>query len=340
MIAATVAVVIGVLGGLAGASAMLARARRGGTPIDAPDERRLHQRPTPRGGGVGIAFATFATTPLAMHDGDSRTVALIVAWASLNGLIGIVDDYRPIRQRYKLVAQLAGAVLVVAAGLRLDVLVVPPLGNLDLGAAGVVFSVLWLVWLANVFNFMDGMDALAAGCGILMFATLAALGYAAGGAGPAIFLVTIAGGLAGFLPFNLPPARIFMGDGASLFCGAALGGAALAIARTGGERSSITAAALVAGPFVWDATFTFVRRVLRGEPIRSHRTHLFQRLAVAGWTHARVRGIYLAATLLGAAAAIASAWGETTLQATALAVALVAAVALAATARQVERQRT
>jgi UDP-GlcNAc:undecaprenyl-phosphate GlcNAc-1-phosphate transferase len=340
MIAATVAVVVGVLGGLSGAAVMLARARRGATPIDAPDERRLHQRPTPRGGGVGIVMATLATAPLALRGGEIEPIALVVGWALLNGLIGIVDDYRPIRQRYKLLAQLVGATLVVAADLRLDVLVVPPLGAVDLGPGGAIFSVLWLVWIANVFNFMDGMDALATGCGIVMFAALAALGYADGGAAAALVLLTIAGGLAGFLPFNVPPARIFMGDGASLFCGAAYGGAALALAVGGSARASITAAALVAGPFVWDATFTFVRRVIRGEPIRSHRTHLFQRLAVAGWPHARVRGVYLAATALGVAAAVATAWGGVLLQAAALASALVAGVALAVVTRRVERQRT
>jgi UDP-N-acetylmuramyl pentapeptide phosphotransferase/UDP-N-acetylglucosamine-1-phosphate transferase len=325
--------ILGLAMGAGGAAIMLARARRGGLPVDLPDDRRLHQTPTPRGGGIGIPLAGLAAIPFALGAADARATSLVVlGWALPNGLLGLVDDYRPMRSRVKFAIQLAVALAVAALGLRIDVLAVPPFPPLALGWAGIPFTALWLVWMANVFNFMDGMDALAAGSGVVFFVALAILATATGLGAVAAGL---AGGLAGFLVYNAPPAKMFMGDAGSLFVGAALGGLAVALA----PAVPFCASVLLLGTFVWDATYTIVRRLFRGDPMLPHRTHLFQRLALAGWSHGRVRAVYFSLALAAAGGALAYPVLPSGAQAALLGAALAAGVGLVAITRRLERLR-
>lgn len=319
-----VAALAGGILGASGARAMLGRARRGRSPMDLPDERRLHETPTPRGGGIGVPLAGLAGLPLAIGAGSptERHVLIIVVlvWALPNGLVGIIDDHRPMRTAAKLAFQFMAASVAVALGLRVDAISIPPLGTLELGVMAAPLSTLWLVWTANVFNFIDGMDALAAGCGAICAVGLAILALGAGTPGHAALALGLAGAFLGFLPFNLPPARIFMGDGGSLFAGAALGGLTLAICRPEAGGLPLVAPALVLAALVWDATFTLLRRAVRGDPIRSHRTHIYQRLATAGWPHRRVRALYLGLTAAGVAASLMVVHGSPPMQAVALGV--------------------
>jgi len=291
------AIGLGFGAGLGGAAFMLARARRGALPVDLPDERRLHRTPTPRGGGIGIPLAGLLVLPFAFAAPDPRPVWIAVCvWAVPNGILGYIDDHRPLRSRVKFAIQAALAVAAVALGLRLDVLDVPPFPPLALGWASYPFTVLWLIWMGNLYNFMDGMDALAAGSGLLYFGTFALLT-------PVLSPIpaAMAAGMAGFLVYNRPPARIFMGDAASLFVGALLGALAVAAA----PQVPFPASVLIMGSFIWDTTFTILRRLLRGDPMLPHRTHLFQRLALAGWSHAKVRAVYFGMALAFAGGALA-----------------------------------
>jgi UDP-N-acetylmuramyl pentapeptide phosphotransferase/UDP-N-acetylglucosamine-1-phosphate transferase len=336
--------IAGMLVGAAGAWWMLRRAQRGELPVDVPDERRLHSVPTPRGGGIGIPVAGLLAAVLAAVavGGDERLLVLLAAaFALANGAMGALDDYRPMRTPPKLAFQAVCAAAVVACGLRVEVIAVPPLGVLELGTlGGSVFSVLWLVWLANVFNFMDGMDALAAGCGTLFCAGLVGVALAGDAHGVAILALGLGGGLVGFLRYNAPPAKIFMGDGGSLFAGAALGGLALALALPEGGGAPIAVPALVMGPFVFDATFTVVRRLLRGDPMKPHRTHLYQRLALAGWSHGAVRALFFGLTAVCAASALALVHGPRWSHGLWLALGLGGCAALVALVARAERQRT
>lgn len=324
------AALLGIAAGLGGAAAMLAWARRGGLPIDVPDARRLHQTPTPRGGGIGIPLAGLAAIPLAA--GVQKVWVIALVWALANGLMGGLDDYWPMRSRVKFAIQTGAAAAAVALGLRLDVLAVPPFPPIELGWVAYPFTVLWLVWMANVFNFMDGMDALAAGTGIVHCAGFAVLAATAGAPGLAALAAAQGGALAGFLRYNAPPARIFMGDAGSLYCGAVLGGLAVALA----PGVPFAAAILLLGTFVWDATYTIVRRLLRGDPMLPHRTHLFQRLALAGWSHARVRAVYFGLALAFAAGGLALPGVPAPAQAAILAAAAALAVGLLVVTRRQE----
>lgn len=276
-------------------------ARRGRARTDLPDARRLHDQPTARGGGIGIIIAGLFALPFAQWLGGDTEAALIgvalLAWAVPNGFIGLADDYVPLGAWPKLGMQLAAATTAVAFGLRLECLHLAPLPPLDLGIAAYPLSVVGLVWVANVFNFMDGSDGLAAGCGAVMFAALAALGLLAGGAGTAVLAAGVGAGCAGFFAINKPRARIFMGDGGSLFAGACLGAGAVLLTRSGLDQP-VSTSLIATAPFWFDATYTLLGRARRRAPLlEAHRQHLYQRLITAGLSSWRVLGLYVGMSL-------------------------------------------
>jgi UDP-N-acetylmuramyl pentapeptide phosphotransferase/UDP-N-acetylglucosamine-1-phosphate transferase len=329
------AVVAGAACGLAGAALTLQRARRGAVPIDLPNERRLHTAPTPRGGGVGIPFVSLLAALAAFWAPISQPVtALALVWALPNGVLGWVDDRWPMRSRTKFAIQ-ALAAIAVTPWLLVSALTFPFVGTVPLGLAARPFTVLWLVWMANLFNFMDGLDALAGGCGLLFF-----LGFAAlpGGCPPSLLALLGAGAMAGFLRYNWPPAKIFMGDSGSLFTGAALAGLAVSESRPG-CGVPFAASILLLGPFVWDATYTIAWRALEGQAMRPHRTHLYQRMVLAGWSRAAVRGLYFGLTVLSVAAALVYPRVRSAGQLALLAGAVGAGVVLVLLTRRVERAR-
>ncbi len=277
--------------------------------IDLPDARRLHQAPTPRGGGLAMPFAVSGATAawVLLFAPDRREVLwLVIAFALPNGLLGVIDDYKPLRSRVKFGIQTLLAIGFVTLGPRVELLTVPTFGTVSLGAVAYPFTVLFLVWSTNVYNFMDGMDGLAGGSGAAFFGTLAALAWLAGG-DAALAWVSVFGATAcvAFLTVNYPPARIFMGDGGALFVGALLG--SLAVMLTGPASGGVpfAAAVLAMGSFMWDATYTILMRMVRREDwLRPHKRHLFQRLVTAGWSHTRVRWIYAGLGVTGAVAAL------------------------------------
>ncbi|HEY4118708.1 MAG TPA: hypothetical protein VGM56_12675 [Byssovorax sp.] len=285
-------------------------------PVDVPDARRLHTRPTPRAGGIALPFVVSLACAALLVTGNggasAGTLAIaVLAFALPNGVLGAIDDYRPLRSRVKFGLQIAFAAAFVVVGPRVTELAVPPLLHVALGPLAAPFTALFLVWSTNVFNFMDGMDALAAGSGVVFFAALAALAllFVPGGAPIAAVCAAAGAGLVGFLALNRPPARIFMGDGGALFVGALLGVVSVLVASSpAGAAPTVPFAsvALAVGPFLWDATYTLFFRIARREDwLHPHRRHLFQRLALSGATHGRVRVIYFALAVGAAAAAVA-----------------------------------
>jgi len=290
--------IAGLLSGLVGAVLVLRAARTGRARMDVPDNRRLHDRATARGGGIGIIVAGAIALPFAQwwtpdsHDAYLLSV-LILAWATPNGFIGLTDDYFPLGAKFKLSLQLAAACVAVALGLQINTLHLAPFPALELGFFAWPLSVLWLVWLTNVFNFMDGIDGIASACGAIFFAGLAVVGVCSGAIGLAMIAAGVGASLLGFLILNRPPARIFMGDGGALSVGAVLGGTAVLLTRSSGGVS-IAIPLIILGPFVFDATYTLLSRLARRQPIlEAHREHLYQRLVTAGWSGTRVLILYM-----------------------------------------------
>lgn len=260
---------------------------RGGSRwlADTPNERSLHHRPVSRAGGIallaglaaGFAVVTIIEAPASRH-------GWVLAGALIVGGISFADDVRRISPAIRILFHLAAAACVVSAGLageRIDL----PGATLDLGATtGAALTMLFVVWVVNLYNFMDGMDGFAGGMTAIGFTTLAVLcAHRDASLLVAASLVTASASL-GFLLFNFPPARIFMGD-----LGSSLLGYLCAVMMLAADRSAsvpLWISVLVFSPFVVDATVTLVRRIVAGErPWRAHRSHFYQRLVRLGWGH-------------------------------------------------------
>jgi Fuc2NAc and GlcNAc transferase len=244
--------------------------------LDRPNERSSHTVPTPRGGGVAIVatFLLLVTVLAALGQIGTPLWAALVASGLVVATLGFLDDRRPLPARWRFAGHLLAAAWVLAwLG---PIPPVPILGvAVDLGAAGVALSALYLVWSINLFNFMDGIDGIA---------SLEAIGVACGGAfiwwlvqpgAPWPVALLFAASVAGFLAWNFPPARIFMGDAGSGFLGLVVAVLALWSARE--NTHLFWAWFILGGCFMVDATTTLVRRVRRGERFNeAHRTHAYQ----------------------------------------------------------------
>ena len=203
-----------------------------------------------------------------------------------------LDDVKPVRNRTRFGIHLGAAIAATAFLGPLPAVQLGSFGSLDFGAAAWPLTILWIVGLTNAFNFMDGIDgiagitAAAAGCG------LAAAAAAAGAAPTAALAAALAGAALGFLAYNWQPAKIFMGDVGSAFCGFML--AVMPLAAPAGLREKLVPVVVaVLWPFLLDTSFTLLRRAINRENIfQAHRTHIYQRLTVAGWSHRSVARLY------------------------------------------------
>lgn len=262
---------------------------RPGSPLhvlDHPNERSLHDTPKPRTGGVGILAGLIAAQALALASGVGMPVP-IAAGALLVAAIAFVDDLRDLPASIRLAVQVAAAAVLAIGGIRLVGVTLPGDSALRLaGAIAIGVTVLFVLWMVNLYNFMDGMDGFAGGMTAFGFAGLALVGAGEAAAWFTLLAWSVSATALAFLAFNFPPARIFMGDAGS----STLGFLAAALALVGELEGWVPlwASLLIFSPFVVDATFTLLRRLSRGERVwEAHRTHGYQRLVRAGWGHRR-----------------------------------------------------
>lgn len=250
--------------------------------LDHPDARKAHLHPTPKGGGVGIVVAfllgmavLFQTAAFARL-ADVQFLGVIVA-ASAIALVALLDDMRDFRFIVKLAAQAGAALVAVGSGLVLDRLSLPGLGMVDIGIVGVALTLFWIVACTNAVNFMDGLDGLVGGSLFLACAILALIAAEEGGLFVYACALILAAGLAGFIPFNLHPARIFMGDVGSQFLGFVVAVLAVASARFDAQQLSFLIVPLLLFGLLFDTGFTLIRRASMGERVSApHRSHLYQ----------------------------------------------------------------
>jgi UDP-GlcNAc:undecaprenyl-phosphate GlcNAc-1-phosphate transferase len=239
--------------------------------LDHPNERSLHQWPVPRMGGIGVVAGIAASVPFVSQ------VEWWPLWLAAVILVGIsfLDDIigLPIIGRLLVHFLAAGG---AAAGLLLN----------HTGVGWVLLAIVAIVWMTNLYNFMDGMDGLAGGMALFGFGFYALAGALSGHLPFAVTNAAIAATAGAFLVFNFYPARMFMGDGGSTL----FGFLAACFGLVGWQLGIWTLwfPGLVFSPFIVDATVTLARRLLRGEKFwRPHREHYYQRLVLSGWGHRR-----------------------------------------------------
>ncbi|MGL6091547.1 MAG: MraY family glycosyltransferase [Pseudomonas paracarnis] len=244
--------------------------------IDVPNERSSHSIPTPRGGGVAIVLAFLLTLPfLGWFQIVSHEVLFAVGGAgALIAIIGFMDDHGHIAARWRLLGHfvasawallwLGGAPSVLFFGM-----------TVNLGLFGGVLVALYLVWMLNLYNFMDGIDGIASVEAICV-SLGACLIYWLTGLDSLVWLpLVLAMAVAGFLFWNFPPARIFMGDAGSGFLGMVLGVISIHAASVSAQLFWVWL--ILLGVFIVDATLTLIRRLVRGDKVyEAHRSHAYQ----------------------------------------------------------------
>lgn len=279
--------------------------------MDHPNERSSHSVPTPRGGGVAIV-ASFLLLTLALGLARAIEPALAIAVVGAGALVaglGYADDRKPLPARWRFLGHAAAAAWVLAwMG---PVPAMPLFGRVvDLGWGGPALCLLFLVWMINLFNFMDGIDGIASVEAITVCLGGALLWWLAGSGSGAWLALVFAACVGGFLLWNFPPARIFMGDAGSGFLGLVV--ALLALWCGQATPALFWAWFILVGCFMVDATTTLLRRVQRGDKFHeAHRSHAYQ---YASRRHGGHRPVTLACAainvlwLLPVAAAVALGW--------------------------------
>ena len=256
--------------------------------LDRANSRSLHQGAVPRVGGLVVIGITVVVGLLA-----ATGLTVVAGMAGALMLLGWADD------RYGLpVSVRLAAHLISASAISMLLLPAAPVW-------GWLLLVLALTWAMNLYNFMDGADGLAGGMAVFGFGAYAIAGISGDALGLALLSASVAGAAAGFLPHNLPPARVFMGDAGSVPLGF-LAGVLGVIGWTEGAWPAWFPL-LVFSPFVVDASVTLLRRGLRGERVwHAHRDHLYQRMVRSGLGHGRTAALWFGAMVASATSGLAA----------------------------------
>ena len=311
---------------------------RGVVILDHPNERSLHSQPTPRTGGLAIVAAVLAGHLGLVLAGRLPVMPSLWAGAALVFSVSVADDVRHMPAGVRMLVHLVAASLLLVPGPGLEHIALPGVSLSLSGPVAGVVTILFVAWVTNLYNFMDGMDGLAGGMGVLGFGCYGLLAWRADAAPMAISCLVIAAACAGFLAHNFPPARIFMGDAGSSVLGFLAG--AFAVHADAAGYFPLWISVLVFSPFIVDASVTLVRRLLRGERVwRAHRSHFYQRLVAAGWSHRRTTLCEYALMVTCAAAALLAAGAPAGWQAPVLWVIVLVYAMLIVCVRRFERHR-
>jgi len=252
--------------------------------IDHASSRSLHEGAIPRTGGLAILATGFICIELSglILPSSSTHLSFLILGLSPLAVVSFLDDCYQLPVKWRLLTQVWSAFALIAAGYIIDPLELPNLVFHLYKPLAVIATLLASVWMINLYNFMDGMDGFAGGMAVIGFITLAWLGWAEPDFANLCLIVAAAS--AGFLVYNFPPAKIFMGDVGSTSLGFLVAACSLWGSKTG--LFPLWIAILVFSPFIVDATVTLLRRLFRGEKVwEPHRSHYYQRLVLLGWGH-------------------------------------------------------
>lgn len=269
--------------------------------LSRPDgQRKLHSRPTPLlgGGSLYLAFLLSATVAYSVVVTKGITLSVPTALAMSAGMLcvlGIYDDFCDMNARWKLFGQVFSTLPIVLAGGYIERLFL--FGYcIELGWVGIAFTMGWLVFGINALNLLDGMDGLASVVGMAISLAIAAIAASQDHAAVMVLALALAGALAGFLVYNLPPARIYLGDCGSMIIGVTLALLALRVSSTERGTANFTVAATLLFVPLADTALAIVRRTLQGKGLMvADRGHVHHRLLDRGFS------IWIVLSFLGGA---------------------------------------
>jgi UDP-GlcNAc:undecaprenyl-phosphate/decaprenyl-phosphate GlcNAc-1-phosphate transferase len=278
--------------------------------MDVPNSRSSHAIPTPKSGGVSIV-ATFLAGAIALFLFAEKTMIRrdffwgFVVSASLIAGMSLYDDIKSKSFTVKLATQVIAVIAVLSCGILIDEISLPVFGSVSLGLFAYAISFFWILGLTNAFNFIDGLDGLAAGIAVIVSVFFCVITFSQGSTFVYITCYTVFAGAFGFLVYNFPPARIFMGDVGSAFLGFTFAVLAIIASRYDRSHTSFLVMPLLLFNVIYDTFFTFVRRLCRRERVlEAHRTHLYQLFHRLGYSHRTVSYVHYAMCGLQGVAAV------------------------------------
>lgn len=275
--------------------------------------RKAQERPVLRLGGVGVfaglvvasMFEIWVTRFVPGFDGTTVDLRFLLC-CGLIFLVGLVDDLFPVSAGLKLAGQLAVATVAYVIGFQIRLFGLPFMEKeIALDGFSYLVTVFWLIAIPNIINMVDGMDGLAGGIGIALTITLGVVSLLSGSLALAVVCLGIAASIAGFLVFNLPPARIYLGDGGAYLIGFFIALASTVTSQKGAVAASMSVVLIALAFPIADAAFAILRRTAYGLPVfRSDAEHLHHRLLIVfnmrrGWLLGVLYAVFLLLSLLG-----------------------------------------
>ncbi len=256
--------------------------------IDYPkDNRRVHKKPIPLIGGLGIFLSVMICTILFVNMPDNKMLSIIIG-AQIMVFIGFIDDINALDAKYKFVAQILAAIITVYGGVRITAFSPFFGGNLIVFNTIVssIITVIWIVGITNTINFIDGLDGLSGGISSISALAISYISFANGRNEIAVLTMILFGACVGFLPYNFSPARIFIGDTGALFVGYMLAVISVEGAIKGAVTIAIIAPILTLGIPIFDMAYAIVRRLLKKQPPWvADKGHIHHRLLDLGLGH-------------------------------------------------------
>ena len=263
--------------------------------LDVPNHRSSHDEPIANSGGIAIAFTVLVGFLVVYAMSDDTRIAefhmvgfALAAFAIL--VVSFLDDLGCLRTfKLKLATQIIAVAVLLAFDIVIRRITLPVFGGFELGWFSYPVTLLWIVGVTNMFNFMDGLNGLAGGTAVIVSGFFALTTFLQGSLFVYILCYVLLASSLGFLIFNFPVARIFMGDVGSQFLGFVFAAMAVLAAEYDASRTSLLVMPLLLFNFIFDTGFTFCRRLLAGENItQAHRSHLYQLFNRLGYSHTRV----------------------------------------------------
>ena len=260
--------------------------------VDVPCDRKVHQVPVVRLGGLCIFVGTLSAAVFLWQLGgfgsllpiDRREIFVMLLWGSGYFLLGFLDDLFTLSPRFRLICQFAIAALVWQCGIRIDFITMPSVGIIHLAWLSLPVTLIWIVGMVNAINWLDGLDGLASGVSAIAALITVGICLFIGEPSVALLAMCLVGSLCGFLVYNFNPACIFMGDGGSYFIGFML--AVISITGLVKGATAITIPLIVLAVPIFDMTLVIVSRLLRRKsPFEADKSHLHHRLLKVGLPH-------------------------------------------------------